>query len=121
VKRNPHPLRHSCGFALADQGADTGSFRIISGTATFSTPSSTPPPIQRGLKSSGGELLKLIENGKRHEDVANLFKVGRVCALHLKSSKAATTSPFLIDNHHIRPSTSFIEKVPTPGMAPPLC
>jgi hypothetical protein len=31
-----------------------GSFRIISATATFSTPSATPPPIRQDSRSCGG-------------------------------------------------------------------
>ncbi len=52
---------HTCCATLAASPWPTrarirGSFRIISDTGTFSTPSSTPPPTRHGLKSSGGEI-----------------------------------------------------------------
>ena len=36
---HPHMLRHACGFKLANQGVDTRSLHITSGTRTSSTPS----------------------------------------------------------------------------------
>ena len=52
---HPHMLRHACGFALADQGADTRLIQDYSDTGTFSTPSGTPRPTRPGSRSSGGE------------------------------------------------------------------
>jgi type 1 fimbriae regulatory protein FimB len=59
VAVHPHRLRHACGFALADQGADTRLIQDYLGAATFSTPSATPRLIRRGLRSCGGRKREL--------------------------------------------------------------
>jgi len=51
VAVHPHMLRHACGFALVDQGADTRLIQDYLGTAIFSTLCATPLRIRRGLRS----------------------------------------------------------------------
>jgi type 1 fimbriae regulatory protein FimB len=53
---HPHMLRHACGFALADQGADMRLIQDYLGIGIFSTPSGTPPLIRRGLRSCGAKV-----------------------------------------------------------------
>ncbi len=50
IAPTPTMHRHTCGFSLADQGADTRFILVI---VIFSTLCATPRPIQRGLRSYG--------------------------------------------------------------------
>jgi type 1 fimbriae regulatory protein FimB len=51
---HPHMRRHACGFALANQGADTRLIQDYLGHRKIEHTVNTRPPIRRGLKSFGG-------------------------------------------------------------------
>lgn len=51
ITAHPHMPRHACGFALADQGADTRLIQDYLDHRTFSTPFDIRPPIRHGLKN----------------------------------------------------------------------
>ena len=57
---HPHQLRHACGFALADQGADTRLIQDYLGHRDISTPSFTRRPIRHGLRGFGGRGRRVI-------------------------------------------------------------
>ena len=62
VETHPHMLRHTRGFALADQGANTRLIQdYLSGIGTYNTLSVIPRPIRHGSRGFGGsqELCKL--------------------------------------------------------------
>ncbi len=50
---HPHMLRHACGFALDDQGADTRFIQDYLGHRNIQHTSNTRPPTRHGLKSCG--------------------------------------------------------------------
>jgi len=71
---HPHMLRHACGFALADQGADTRLIQDDLGHRNIQHTPDTQPPIPPGLKDYG-----VTHNGKNYmqnllQDLANLLE-----------------------------------------------
>jgi len=56
IAAHPHMLRHACGFALADPGADTRLIQDYLGYRNIQHTSGTRRPIRRGLNGCGGEL-----------------------------------------------------------------
>jgi integrase len=54
VAVNPHMLRHACGFALADQGADTRLIQDYLGHRNIQHTVPAPPQTRRGSRSCGG-------------------------------------------------------------------
>lgn len=56
VAVHPHMLRHACGFALANQGADTRLIQDYLGHRKLSTLCATPPLIRHGLRSCGDNM-----------------------------------------------------------------
>ena len=54
----PTMLRHACGFALADQGADTRLIQDYLGTTASGIPCSTPPPTRPGSGNCGDRHFK---------------------------------------------------------------
>lgn len=66
---HPHMLRHACGFALADQGADTRLIQDYLGHRNIQhTLSATPLQIPHGLSDCGGNrerCFKAATAGRR--------------------------------------------------------
>ncbi|WNV03381.1 tyrosine-type recombinase/integrase [Candidatus Methylospira mobilis] len=57
IAAHPHMLRHACGFALADQGADTRLIQDSWDAGIFSIRCVIQPPVRRGLKNCGGSIV----------------------------------------------------------------
>ncbi len=59
IHAHPRMVRHACGFALADQGADTRLIQDYLGHRIFNTPCAIRRRIRRGSSGCGGESRAL--------------------------------------------------------------